>query len=165
MVGLFVLQCYMARLRAKGATAVTAGLRMHFARSLEPTGYLDAAVISTTRQACRLNPTELRAMRHSGTSDTVKLPACQGMLVDMRTHLWDFQPWTGDALIQRMTYLDCVWGFDQSPRVFEYIVPEPRAVDHRIRLDDLLSHYRLSVPQERHMRCRKCSRRNPPGNQ
>ena len=141
LVGLFLLQRYKSGLRAKGATAVTAGLRMHFARSREPTGFLDAAVISTTRQACRLNPSELRAMRNSGTSDTVKLPACQGMLVDMRTHLWDAQSWTGDGLIQRMTYLACVWGFDQSARVSEYTIPEPRAVDHCIRVDDLSFHY------------------------
>ena len=112
LVGLFLLQRYKTGLRAKGATAVTAGLRMHFARSLEPTGFLDAAVISTVRQSCRLNPTELRTIRNAGTSDTVKLPACQGMLVDMRTRLWDLQPWIGDGLLQRMAYLACVWGFD-----------------------------------------------------
>ena len=142
LVGLFLLQRYKTGLRAKGATAVTAGLRMHFARSLEPTGFLDAAVISTVRQSCRLNPTELRTIRNAGTSDTVKLPACQGMLADMRTRLWDLQPWIGDGLLQRMAYLACVWGFDQSARVSEYTIPEPRAVDHCIRLDDLSFHYR-----------------------
>ena len=138
MLDIFLLLRYKAGLRAKGATAVTAGLRIHFARSLEPTGFLDAAVISTTRQACRLNPSELRAMRNSGISDTVKLPAWQGMLV----HLRDVQSWTGDGLIQRLTYLACVWGFDQSALVSKYTIPEPRAVDHCIRLDDVSFHYR-----------------------
>ena len=36
-----------------------------------------------------------------------------------------------------MTYLGCMWGFDQSARISEYTVPEPRAQDHCIRVDDL----------------------------
>ena len=40
-----------------------------------------------------------------------------------------------------MIYLGCMWGFDQSARVSEYTLPEPRAVDHCIRLDDLTFHY------------------------
>ena len=63
------------------------------------------------------------------------------MLADMRTRLWDLQPWIGNGLVQRMAYLACVWGFDQSARVSEYTIPEPRAVDHCIRLDDLVFHY------------------------
>ena len=76
-------------------------------------------------------------MRNAESSDTVKLPACHGMLTDMRTRLWDLQPWQGSGLISRMTYLGCMWGFDQSARISEYTVPEPRAQDHCIRLDDL----------------------------
>ena len=137
LVGLFLMQRYQAGLRAKGATAVTAGLRMHFARNLIPTAFLDAAVIATTRSSCRLNPTELRNLRNTGSSDSVKLPACHGMLLDMRASLWTLQPWAGPGLVSRMTYLGCVWGFDLSARVSEYTVPEPRAQDHCIRLDDL----------------------------
>ena len=40
-------------------------------------------------------------------------------------------------MVSRMTYLACVWGFDQSARISEYTVPEPRSVDHCIRVDDL----------------------------
>ena len=137
LVGLFLLERYNTGLRAKGATAVTAGLRMQFARHLIPTGFLDAAVIATARSSCRLNPSELRLIRNSDASDTVKLPACHGMLMDMRARLWTPQPWTGSGLVARMTYLGCMWGFDQSARVSEYTVPEPRAQDHCIRLDDL----------------------------
>ena len=137
LVGLFLMQRYQTGLRAKGATAVTAGLRMHFARNLVPTAFLDAAVIATTRSSCRLNPTELRNLRNHQSSDTVKLPACHGMLVDMRACLWTQQPWVGQGLLSRMAYLGCVWGFDQSARISEYTVPEPRAQDHCIRLDDL----------------------------
>lgn len=37
----------------------------------------------------------------------------------------------------RMTYLACVWGFDQSARNSEYTMQEPGATDHCIRVDDL----------------------------
>ena len=110
---------------------------MQFARSLQPTGFLDSAVISTARQSCRLTPTELWTLRNTGTSETVKLPACHDMLTDMRSRLWTPQAWSGDCLSIRMTYLARMWGFDQSARISEYTVPETRAQDHCIRLDDL----------------------------
>ena len=137
LVSLFLLQRYKTGLRDKGATSVTAGLRMYFSRSLQPTSFLDDTVISTARSSCRRKPAELRRIRDTQTSDTVKLPACHGMLTSMRSRLWDHQPWTGPGLTSRMTYLGCMWGFDQSARVSEYTTPEPRAQDHCIRLDDL----------------------------
>ena len=137
LVSLFLLQRYRTGLRDKGATSVTAGLRMYFSRNLQPTEFLDATVISTARSSCRRKPAELRRIRDTQPTDTVKLPACHGMLTSMRSRLWDHQPWTGPGLVSRMTYLGCMWGFDQSARVSEYTVPEPRAQDHCIRLDDL----------------------------
>jgi hypothetical protein len=85
---------HLKGLRSKGATASLAGIRLHFARSLQPTGFLDAAVITTARQACRLNPEELRVKRDAGASTSVKIPACEGMLVSMRTRLWEGQEWS-----------------------------------------------------------------------
>ena len=137
LVSLFLLQRYRTGLRDKGATSVTAGLRMYFSRNLQPTEFLDATVISTARSSCRRKPAELRRIRDTQPTDTVKLPACHGMLTNMRSRLWDHQPWTGPGLTSRMTYLGCMWGFDQSARISEYTVPEPRAQDHCIRLDDL----------------------------
>ena len=144
LVSLFLLQRYRTGLRDKGATSVTAGLRMYFSRNLQPTEFLDATVISTARSSCRRKPAELRRIRDTQPTDTVKLPACHGMLTSMRSRLWNHQPWTGPGLISRMTYLGCMWGFDQSARVSEYTVPEPRAQDHCIRLDDL-SFYTLNA--------------------
>ena len=137
LVGLFLMQRHDGGLRDKGATSVTAGIRMQFARHLEPTTFLDAAVIATARQACRTDPSELRVIRDASTSASVKLPACHSMLQDMRERLWSQQSWSGIGLISRMSYLGCMWGFDQSARVSEYTVPEPRAQDHCIRVDDL----------------------------
>lgn len=62
LLGLFLHRRYKAGFRDKGATAVTAGLRMHFAQSLESIDFLDAAVITTARHARKTNPTELRTL-------------------------------------------------------------------------------------------------------
>jgi hypothetical protein len=97
-----------------------------FSSSLQPTGFLDAAAITTARQACLLTPEELRVKRDAGASTSVKLPACEGMLVSTRTRLWEGQEWTGHGLVNRMTYLACMFGFDQSGRVSEYTAAEPK---------------------------------------
>ena len=137
LVCLFICRRYQSGFREKTASAVTAGIRMHFMQALEPTTFLDSAIISTARHACRLTPAELRAKRNSGASTTVKLPVCVSMLTNIRIRLWDNQPWHGGGLLSRMTYLACMWGFDQSARISEYTSPEPRRVDHCIRVDDL----------------------------
>ena len=94
-------------------------------------------MIATARQSCRLVPSKLRTLRNAAPVSSVKLPACHAMLMDMKVRLWDNQPWSGDGMVKRMSYLGCMWGFDQSARISEYTVPEPRAEDHCIRLDDL----------------------------
>ena len=137
LVSLFICRRYQSGFREKTASAVTAGIRMHFMQALEPTEFLDSAIISTARHSCRLTPTELRAKRNSGASTNVKLPVCVSMLTNIRVRLWDNQPWHGDGLLSRMTYLACMWGFDQSARISEYTAPEPRGADHCIRVDDL----------------------------
>lgn len=137
MVSLFLMRRHRLGLRDKGATAVTAGIRMEFARALESTTFLDAAILRTARQACHLTPAELRQKRDAGSSGTVKLPISEDMLASMKARLWDNKAWSGAGLLSRMTYLACMWGFDQSARVSEYTTPEPRASDHCVRVDDL----------------------------
>jgi hypothetical protein len=136
------MQRHEAGLRDKGATSVTAGIRMFFARNLLSTAFLDTPVITSSRHACRMAPAELRAVRDSNTTSSVKLPACLPMLQDMRARLWDQQPWSGTGLVARMAYLGCTWGFDQSARISEYTPPEPRSEDHCIRLDDLSFYFK-----------------------
>ena len=144
IVSLFICKRYQGGLRSKTATSVTAGLRMHFTQALEPTTFLDSAILSTARSACKLNPEELRAKRNAGTTDAVKLPICEGLLDDMRTRMWTGKPWNGIGLKGRMAYVGCVWGFDQSARVSEYTRPEPGSTDHCVRLDDL-TFYRTTL--------------------
>jgi hypothetical protein len=62
---LVCLLLHLKELRGKAATSA-AGLRLFFAKNLQSTAFLDAAVISTARQACRLTPEELRAKRDAG---------------------------------------------------------------------------------------------------
>ena len=137
VVSLFLFTRYKAGLRGKGATAVTAGLRMRFAQELQSTAFLESAIISTARNACKLNPTELRARKDTGASTTVKLPICESILNDIRVRLWEGRDWSRIGMTSRMTYLGCVWGFDQSARISEYTAPERGSVDHCIRVDDL----------------------------
>ena len=136
-VAMFLMRRHEAGHRGKSATAVTAGVRLRFAQVLESTDFLNASVIATTRHSCNLDPVELRIIRSAGASETVKLPVCDSILHDMRDRLWNGQDWDRVGLDNRMSYLGCVWGFDQCARVCEYTRPEPGALDHCVRVDDL----------------------------
>jgi hypothetical protein len=72
----------------------------------------------------------------------VKLPICGSILDNIREHLWSNKTWDARGLRDRMTFLVCVWGFDQSARVSEYTAPERDATDHCIRIDDITFHFR-----------------------
>lgn len=137
LVGLMMLRRHQAGQRGKAATAFTAGIRMRFAQETLSTTFLDSVVIATTRSSCRLKPTELRERRNSGGSTHVKLPVCEDILTDMRNHLWVGRGWNDLDLSSRMTYLGCMWGFEMGARVSEYTRPEPGAVDHCVRVNDL----------------------------
>jgi hypothetical protein len=100
--------------------------------------------MSTARQACRLTPEELRAKRDAGASTLVKLPACEDMLVNIRTRIWTGQAWSGQGLVNRMTYIACMSGFDQSGRISEYTAAERNHEDHCIRVDNLSFYVRSS---------------------
>lgn len=136
-VSLFLCQRHQQGYRAKTATAVTAGIRMQFAQALQSTAFLDATIVTTARRSCRLTPDEHRVKIDSGAAHTVKLPACLGMLAHMRDRLWDGQLWSGKGLSARMVYIACMFAFDMSARISEYTIPEPRAVDHCARVNDL----------------------------
>ena len=137
LVALMMLRRHEAGQRGKAATSFTAGIRMRFAQETLPTAFLDSAVIATSRSSCRLKPAELRERRNSGGSTNVKLPVCESILTDMRVHLWAGRGWNDHDTNSRMVYLGCMWGFEMGARVSEYTRPEPGAVDHCVRVDDL----------------------------
>lgn len=138
LIGLFLYRRYQSGARGKAATSVTAGIRMRFAQRLMSTDFLDAAIIHSAREACRLNPSELRAKRDALTAPTsVKLPVCESIITSMRTRLWVETPWAPNDLPGCMAYIGCAWGYDQSARVSEYTKAEGAAQDHCARVDDL----------------------------
>ena len=137
LVSLLMLRRHEAGHRGKSATSFTAGVRMRYAQETLDTAFLDSAVIATARTSCQMKPYELRARKNSGLQSTVKLPICESILTDMRKRLWEGRDWKGVDMQVRMTYLGCMWGFEMGARVSEYTKPEPGAVDHCVRTDDL----------------------------
>lgn len=145
LIGLLMLRRHEAGHRGKAATAFTAGIRMHFTEETLPTAFLDAAVIATSRVACKLKPSELREKRDGGLSSTTKLPVCESILEEMRARLWEGRSWSDSDIVQKMTYVGCMWAFEFSARVSEYTQPEPGAQDHCVRTDDLT--FTINTPE------------------
>lgn len=137
LVALLMLRRHQAGHRGKRATSFTAGVRMRFAQETLPTTFLDSAVISTARSACKLSTAELRTRRNGGIASSVKLPASEDLLVHMRGRLWDGLSWCDVDMQKRMTYLGSMWAFEMGARVSEYTRPEPGNEDHCVRTDDL----------------------------
>ena len=137
LVGLMMLRRHEAGHRGKAATSFTAGVRLRFAQETLDTAFLESAVIATARASSRMKPDELRARKDSGLQSTVKLPICESILTGMRALMWEERKWDGVDMQLRMTYLGCMWGFEMGARVSEYTQPEPGAVDHCVRTDDL----------------------------
>ena len=138
LVGIMMLRRHEQGLRGKQATAFTASIRMHFVQQGVSTNFLNSPVIATARAACQPKPEELRERKDSGAVTSVKLPICESMLVGMKARMWTGRRWTGADMRDRMTYLGCMWAFEMGARVSEYTAPEPRGVDHCIRVDDLV---------------------------
>jgi hypothetical protein len=65
------------------------------------------------------------------------------MLVNI-TRMWTGQAWSGQGLVNRMTYIACMFGFDQSGRISENTAAERNHEDHCVRVDDLTFYVRGS---------------------
>ena len=137
LVCLFLRRRYQDGLRGKQATAVTAGMRLEFSKALLPTGFLDSALLTAARTACRMSTAELRGKKDRGANPDVKTPLCESVLLGMRASLWEGKGWGRGDIDGRMVYLACMWGYDQTARVSEYTAPERNQEDHCIRAGDL----------------------------
>ena len=137
---LVVHKRYKEGLRGKQATAITAGIRLYFAKALLSTNFLDSAILNTTRTACRYSTTELRARKDMGPVASVKLPISEDIMLRMRARLWEGKGWGVHESSHRimMTYLGCMWGHDLDARVSEYTAPEKGHEDHCVRAGDLV---------------------------
>jgi integrase len=136
LVSLMMLRRHQSGKRGKGASAFTAAIRHWFAKTMRSTAFLDAAIIATARTSCLMKPAELRAKKDEGLSESVKLPVCEGILVDMRKRLWACDDWTDGAKKNKAAYAASMYGFEFTSRIGEYTHSEPNQVDHCARTDD-----------------------------
>jgi hypothetical protein len=137
LLALYMRSRYDSGARGKGATSVTAGLRFAFTSALIPCPFLDSAVITAARTACKLSTAELRERRNEGPSTTVKLPFCESILRRMRVRLWVSAGWDISGFDSRVVYVACMWAYDMDARVSEYTAPEVGGEDHCVRAGDL----------------------------
>jgi hypothetical protein len=114
LVASYLQKRYNEGARGKGATSVTAGLRLSFTSALIPCHFLESAIVSTARAACKPSTEELREKRNEGTSTTVKLPFCESILTRMRGRLWESGGWDRSGLDSKMVYLACMWAYDMD---------------------------------------------------
>ena len=129
---------YNEGLRGKQATAITAGIRLYFAKALLSTNFLDSAILNTTRTACRYSTTELRARKDMGPVASVKLTISEDIMLRMRVRLWEGKGWGVHESSHRMTYLGCMWRYDRDARVSEYTAPAKGHENQCIRAGDLV---------------------------
>ena len=117
LVAQYIMGRYDNGARGKVASSVTAGLRLAFTSALIPCDFLDSAVITAARAACRLSTAELREIRNGGPRTTVKLPFCESILVRMRERLWVDAGWDLSGFNSRVVYVACMWAYDMDARV------------------------------------------------
>ena len=138
IVVLFLRSRHEAGMRGRGASGVTAGIRLKFTESLLSTAFMDSPIVTAAREACELTCAESRARRDNGPRVTVKLPLCESILLEQRGPLWSNQGWDYPAIDQRALYIAAMWAFDMGARVSEYTAPEGKVEDHCVRAGDLL---------------------------
>lgn len=137
LVAQYIMGRYDNGARGKVASSVTAGLRLAFTTALIPCDFLDSAVITAARAACKLSTAELREIRNGGPRATVKLPFCESILVRMRERLWVDAGWDLCGFNSRVVYVASMWAYDMDARVSEYTAPEAGGEDHCVGAGDL----------------------------
>ena len=138
IVCLFLQLRYDEGMRGKQASSVTAGIRLKFAAALRSTAFLDLAIVTAARTACRMTTKELRAKKDEVPNGSVKLPLCESLLKDLRAKLRAGRGWERKDIDCRMTYIGCMWGYDMDARIFEYTAHEVGNEDRCVRCSDLV---------------------------
>lgn len=134
ILALFFKERYEAGgMRGKQATAVSAGIRHHFATALKPVDWFDSQIVTKARAACKMNCDELRGLKKGG-KERATLPVSEDMIMAARVKLWEGKSWGWGDVDDRMTYVGLMWGFDQVARISEYTSAEKTAEDHCVRL-------------------------------
>ena len=120
-------------MRGRQATAVSAGIRHHFAAALKSVDWFESQIVASARAACRLSCDELREQK-KGAKRKATVPVSEDMIAAARVRLWEGKGWGWGDVDDRMTYVGLMWGFDQVARVSEYTSAETAAEDHCVRL-------------------------------
>jgi hypothetical protein len=121
--------------RLKAAFSFMAAVCQMHARMTLPTAFLESSLIATARTSCALKPSELRAIKDSGPVATVKLPVCEGILIDMRVRLW-LEGWSDEAKTIKALYVGIMYGWESAARASEFTHCEQGSQDHCARNDD-----------------------------
>ena len=100
----FFLSRYDMGKREKGAHGVGAAIRKFFVLERQDSGWMDDAIVSAARTACRRTADENREHAEKGKGKDV-LPVWQGLLETIRVHWWVDQPTTTAGLDRMMTYV------------------------------------------------------------
>ena len=98
-------------------------------KALVPTAFMESAIMTAARAACRMSTSEVRAKKDQGPDPAVKIALCESMLAGMRGKLWDGKSWGPVDIDKRMRYLGCLYGYDMSARVSEYTANEVGGAD------------------------------------
>ena len=134
MLALFFKERYeTGGMRGRQATAVSAGIRHHFATALKPVHWFDSQIVTNARAACKMTCDELRGHKREAKGRAT-LPVSEDMIMAARVRLWEGKSWGWGDVDDRMTYMGLMWGFDQVARVSEYTSAEPSAEDHCVRV-------------------------------
>jgi hypothetical protein len=138
LVALMMMRRHEAGKRGKAASSFAAAVRQMFARMTLPTAFLESSLIATARTSCALKPSELRTLKDHGPVATVKLPVCDGILMDTRARLW-LEGWSDEAKRVKALYVGTMYGWETAGRASEFTHCEPGSQDHCARNDDFTS--------------------------
>jgi hypothetical protein len=135
LVALTMMRRHEAGKRGKAASSFTAAARQMYARMTLPTAFLESSLIATARTSCALKPSELRALKDHGPVATVKLPVCEGILIDMLARLW-LEGWSDEAKRVKALYVGTTYDWETAGRASEFTHCEKGSQDHCSRNDD-----------------------------
>jgi hypothetical protein len=133
LLAAFFKERYSSGLRAKGATAAGASVRIYFEMALLSADFCDNRIAKRARRACKMNPNELRLCQASAKQGQAKLPVWEGLMEELREYLWEDKGWNWHDINGKLIYVCLMWGYDIAVRVSECTATEKGAEDHNIR--------------------------------
>jgi hypothetical protein len=135
LVALMMMRRHEAGKRGKAASSFLAAVRQMYAMMTLPTAFLESSLIATARKSCAPKPSEPRALKDNRPVATVKLPVCEGILMDMPAMLW-LEGWSDDAKRINAMSAGTMYGWKTAGRASEFTHCEQGSPDHCARNDD-----------------------------